>query len=322
MQFFFQTDSVTIIRKKGGEYFSEDINTCRVLPVAGYSDASIRKNVIARLRKDPTVVFVLESQDGLCKETAALKGGLSMTVSIDATDRFRGNISISVPTRDPDAFFLENYSPDSDDDSEESDYDAWRDLLARVTSLLEMIEAEDYSFVPDDCPYFECVEHKDPIGIYEATKALKENGYEMESVITSGFVRRPFLFVDENDVVMLGTTHFQGDELFIEMKRMFYGSSPEQVREALGQVLAEQQGVIQVIEWEDGSWSFRAVMDNDLDEDNFMDRLQSDLAQIRAFIGKIESIIGEEPWPIMKEQRQLFIHEVVETSIRLSRLKI
>ena len=85
---------------------------------------------------------------------------------------------------------------------------------------------------------------------------------------------------------------------------------------------AGKGSLIDVIEWEDGSWSFRATLDDDLDKDNMVDRLLSDLGEIREFIGKIEEKVGEEPWPIMAAQRQLFIYETVSESIKLSRLKI
>jgi hypothetical protein len=119
---------------------------------------------------------------------------------------------------------------------------------------------------------------------------------------------------------MLGSHRFAGDELFLEMKRLFNGVSPDDVR-AVAKELGKES-VIEVIECEDGSWSFRATMDEDLDRDNFLDRLRSDLSGLREFISSIEERLGEEPWPIMKEQRQLFIYEVIDASLKLSRIKI
>ena len=321
MNYFFQSNFVAIVRKKGDEFFTESINTYRVLPEAGISDTTVRKNVIARLRKDPSVIFVLEGRDGLCEETVDLKDSLLMKLSIDGTDRFRGKIIIYCHG---DEVYRDNVLPEdvlTGSDAEEKDYEAWRTFLYRVTSLLTDIEMGDYSFIPDDCPYFETVEPGDSIDFFDAIKILKENGYEMEPVHVVNYVLKPCLFVDENDVIMLGTTHFQGDEPFLELKRMFYGNTPEHVRDALRQVSSEQ-GAIRVIEWEDGSWSFRVLMDADLTTDNFMDRLRADLSKIRSFIEKVEEILGEEPWPIIKEQRQLFIYEVIDSSIKLSHLKI
>ena len=63
-------------------------------------------------------------------------------------------------------------------------------------------------------------------------------------------------------------------------------------------------------------------MDDDLDKDNFLGRLESDLAIIRSFIGEIEDIVGPEPWSIVREQRQLFIYEVIDASLKYSKMKI
>ena len=196
--------------------------------------------------------------------------------------------------------------------------------MSKVTYLLNRIEEGDYSFIPEDDPHFvieEQDETGDPVNSYVAKSILEEDGYETESVHVVGFVHNPILFVDENDVVMLGSKHFGGDEFFLEMKRLFFANSRKEVEDALKKV-DDGCGAIEVIAWEDGSWSFRGVMDDDLDADNFLDRLHSDLSQIREFIGKVEDILGEEVWSIMNEQRQLFIYETIAESLKLSQLRI
>lgn len=315
----YTADHVTIIRKKGDIYISEDINTCSMLTGSGMSDGIIRKNVIGRLRRDPSVAFVLEGKDGRCEEITQLKDGLTMVVRIDANDRFYGEIVVSC---DGDDVYKDAVIPV--DDTEDAEQDAWDTFLDKVTYLLNRIEEGDYSFVPEGNPHFEILEPQEsgePVGIYDAKHILEDAGYETEFIHTVGFVNSPVLFVDENEVVLLGSEHFGGEVLFLEMKRIFYGNRRDEVEEALRKVDAERNQ-IEIIAWEDGSWSFRMVMDDDVDEDNFLTRLRSDLSQIREFIGKVEEILGEELWPIMKEQRQLFIYETIHESLKLSMLKI
>lgn len=314
MQKIFYPDSVTIVRKKGDSYSREDIMTRPVLPDGGLSPEANRSNVIARLRRDPSVVLVLEDRGGFCEEAVELHDGLLLRVR--ATEcPVTAAVTLSC---EGDEVYREDITAGKDEDS--GDYDYLERIVRRLTDILECIACGDFSFLPDDAPHFVPVERGEPVGYYDACRLLKEGGYQTETVHTVGFVRNPVLFVHENDVVMLGSHRFAGDELFLEMKRLFNGVSPDDVRAAAKEL--GKESVIEVIEWEDGSWSFRATMDEDLDRDNFIDRLQSDLSGLREFISGIEERLGEEPWPIMKEQRQLFIYEVIEASLKLSRIKI
>ena len=196
-----------------------------------------------------------------------------------------------------------------------------QELVDRLSVILACIDCKDYSFIPDDCPYFKRVEPGEPIGFYDANRLLEEAGYQTESIYTIGFLRSPMLIVHENEIVMFGTHRFTGDEFFLEMKRLFQGVTRESLNEAVEHTKDGGEPV-EVIEWEDGSWSFRTFMDDDLDKDNFLERLEADLATLRSFLGRIEDIVGPEPWSIMREQRQLFIYEVIDTSLKYSRLKI
>ena len=314
MQKLFYPDSVTIVRKKGDSYIREDIMTRPVLPDGGLSPEENRAHVIARLRHDPSVMFVLEDRGGFCEETAVLRDSLVLGLSVTETP-MSAVVTLSC---EGDEVYREDFTSEKDEDLR--DYGFLERIVRRLTDILENIACGDFSFLPDDAPHFVPVERGEPIGYYDACRLLKDGGYQTETVHTVGFVRNPVLFVHENDVVMLGSHRFAGDELFLEMKRLFNGVSPDDVR-AVAKELGKES-VIEVIECEDGSWSFRATMDEDLDRDNFLDRLRSDLSGLREFISSIEERLGEEPWPIMKEQRQLFIYEVIDASLKLSRIKI
>ena len=312
----FSLNTVTIVRKKGERYVHEDISTRPVLPYTSVSAEVNRRYVIARLRKDPSVILVLEGVDGCCKEEVTLRDGTVMAVEIGEEPSPSASVFVSVEGNE---IYRQSFEFDGGKIVDGEDL-LWN-LCNEVIVILKQIDRGDYGFAGKDCPLAGKEDLGHPVGLSEAVNILRDNGYELEYVHTLGYVISPFLFVDENDVVMLGTTHFQGEEIFLEMKRMFHGCLRAKVKEALRSVSADQDP-IQVIEWEDGSWSFRASMDDDLYESNFLDKLRSDLAQFRAFIGKIEEILEEEPWPIMDEQRQLFIYEVIATSLQFSRLKI
>ena len=315
MQKLFYPDSVTIVRKKGDSYSREDIMTRPVFPDGGLSPEENRANVIARLRRDPSVVLVLEDHGGACEESAVLRDSLVLGVRASETPVPRAVVTL---TCEDDEVYREDF-PAGEEDGDDG-YGLLDRLARRLADIIGCVACGDYSFLPEDAPHFEPVKLGEPLGYCEACHLLKEGGYQTESVHTVGFVSSPVLFVHENDVVMMGSHRFAGEELFLEMKRLFYGVRADEVRSAVKEL--GKDSVIEVIEWEDGSWSFRATMDDDLDKDNFLDRLQSDLSGLREFISRIEERVGEEPWPIMKEQRQLFIYEVVDASLKLSRIRI
>ena len=73
---------VTVIRKTGDGYVHQDIITTATLPGSGIDAGQNRANTIARLRKDPSVVLVLDNQDGRCEEHAVLPDGFEMTVTL------------------------------------------------------------------------------------------------------------------------------------------------------------------------------------------------------------------------------------------------
>ncbi len=318
----FHTDSVTIVRKKGDTYAREEITTAPFLPDPETSREEYRRSVIRRLRRDPSVVFVLEPKDGVCTERHTLPDGNLLEVrlagttfgtdSADAAHVPEESAAIRI-VRGEEAFYGEDFNGE--------DGCLLEELCHELASILECVDAGDYSFLPVDCAGLPRHEPSEFLGFDGICKVLREAGYQTESVHTVGHVRSPMLFVHGNEVVLLGTHHFSGEDPFVEMKRLFFGVQPEEVRAAVKEV-AGKGSLIDVIEWEDGSWSFRATLDDDLDEDNLVDRLLSDLGDIREFIEGIEEKVGEEPWSIMAAQRQLFIYETVSESIKLARLKI
>ena len=314
MQKLFYPDSVTIVRKKGDIHTREDIMTCPVLPDVGLSPEANRSNVIARLRSDPSVVLLLEDRGGACEETVQLRDGMSLCVRAVQSVVPLASVTLSCEGNE---IYREDFTAE---DCEENGISLLDKLVRQIIVILENVECGDYRFLPENVQHLVPVEPCEPINYFDACNLLRNSGYQTESIHTVGYARDPVLFVHENDVVLFGSHRFAGAEYFLEMKRLFNGVNANEVRSAVEEL--GKNSVINVIEWEDGSWSFRTTMDDDLDSDNFLDRLESDLFDIREFISRVEYRVGEEPWPITKEQRQLFIYEVVDTSLRLSRIKI
>ena len=312
----FYTDSVTIVRKKGDSYEQENINTAPVLlGVAGRD--RIRAGVIARLRKDPTVILVMEDRAGRADERISLQDGFEMAVSLVDGEAPHGSLAV---IHLGETVYEEEFTqaPGEEDSGAVQD-----NLLETVIDLATCIEGKDYSFVPDGSGHFTVDVPGEDVGLLEAAKIMDEAGFQTEPVHTVGPACRPLLFVHENEVVLLGSRHFDGATLYLEMKRLFLVSDREAVLRAVGKV-REDCRPVEIFECADESWSFRVWMELDLDTDNFLDRLESDMAVLRKTVARVEGCegVGGEPWPVMREQRQLFIHEVIDASVKLNALSI
>lgn len=316
MSVFF-TDSVTIVRKKGDWYEKEEINTAPVLPGANVGKDRIRAGVIARLRKDPSVLLVLEDRDGKADERVSLPDGFEMAVSLVDGDTPSGSLTVF---HRGEKVYEEEFTQDSAEDEPQT---VQGDLLETVIDLASDIENKDYSFVSDESTHFTAVEPGEEVGLHDARRILEEAGFQTESVYMVGFLSEPLLFVHENDVILLGSRRFDGRTLYLEMKRLFYGVDRKSVARAV-EMVREDCRPVEIFECGDGSWSFRGEMDDDVDADNFLDRLESDVAVLRKAVARVEECegVGGEPWSIMREQRQLFIHEVIDASVKLKALNI
>ena len=313
----FSTDSVTIVRKKGGSFTKEEISTAIVLPGCSIGQDRNRSGVIARLRKDPSVVFVFEEKDGRTDEKVSLSDGFEMAISLVNGDEPRASIAVY---HDNEKVFEDEFEGNPVEGEFESIAD---NLLEEAMEILDSIERKDYSFVSEDCNHFTLSEAGEEVDLFRAMKIMEEEGFQTETIHTIGYLSNPFLFIYENEVILLGSHCFDGKTLYLEMKRLFIGVDQNVVRKAVERAQREFP-LVEVIEREDGSWSFRGVMDEDVDTENFIEKLTSDIAILREAIAIVEGEdeIGEEVFPIMCEQRQLFIFETIDSSMKLKNLNI
>ncbi|MBQ3927404.1 MAG: hypothetical protein II710_02015, partial [Clostridia bacterium] len=179
-------------------YITEDITTVPVFPASWLTVEQNRKNTITRLRKDPSVIFVLEEHDGLCKESAVLEDGFEMTISI----RPEGEPAASITV------FYENNAVCKKTfalEAEENAHQFLQSFLGEVMCLLRAIDRRDYYYVDDDCPFFE---EDDPVfspSLYDVCRMLDEAGYQCEEIQAVDLIHTPCLFVHENDIVLVGS---------------------------------------------------------------------------------------------------------------------
>lgn len=318
MSSIFSPDEVIIVRKKGDNFMAQTINTFPLLSGGVTDPASVRRNVIARLRKDPSVIFVLEGKDGVCEETAELQDGFSITVRLyedankesDLTVLHNGKVVYSV------AFTPDEYEEYVNDNSE-----SITDIVER---LLYCIGDKDYSLFegldPEQVEEEEDDAEDDDFCLFKAAQALTENGYENETISVEAF-NAPVMFVYENDVLLLGAVHFQDSSMYLDMKRVPMDLEPDLAQDILRKFRQEVKG-IQVIEWEDGSWSFRHELGWIYNKEQFLERLAEGIAALSAVS---DWLLGQEclfcDFNGEREKRYLFIHEVIAEFTKLKNLK-
>lgn len=314
MEKLFYQDEVSIIRKEGDSYIREEINTAPILAGSANDQVSIKSQVIGRLRKDPSVIVVLEDRGGRADEMITLPDGFEMAVSLIEGDTAQGSLTVFHQGE-------KAYEAEYEQAAEEDARDLYYELTDGIIELLEQIDHKDYSFVSDECSHFETVESGDEVDLYGARHILEKEGFQTEKIHTVGFLPAPFLFVHENEVILMGSRHFDGVTLFLEMKRLFICAKAKAVEIAVDKIGEDN---VDIISHGDESWSFRKQMDEDIYTDNFIERLLSDIAVIKEVIAEVEKErgVGKEPWPIMLEQRQLFIHEVIDSSSEIQKLNI
>lgn len=306
---------VTVIRKTGDGYVHQDIITTATLPGSGIDAGQNRANTIARLRKDPSVVLVLDNQDGRCEEHAVLPDGFEMTVTLDVSGSASASLLVEYEGSRAcaKAFFQED----------QEDYNTFRNaFLGESLWILSCIDKKDYCFVDEDCPYFEEAESETPLTLYDVECVLRGEGFQCERIKTMDWMSEPCLFICENEIVLVGSYHFAGVLLFVEMKRIFVDRDAGTVSNAVAKFQSNYD--IEVVPWHDGTWSFRKMLDNEMDEDDFLKQLLSSVAELREFINKVESQDGlyQSTGFETDQIRQFFIYETIDTSLKISRLPI
>ena len=311
----YTNDSIIIIRRNGDKIQREDITTATVLMDGNLSAEQNRNKTIERLRQDPTVLFVLEPRSDLCEERASLANGHEMAVTIADGAKREATLIIR---REGETLFETNYEWPPDED----DYNCLEELTDDMIDFIYGVE-EDQAWLYNAGYIKPRTELKpeEKLSLVDAEDCIREAGYQTESIhITGGYA--PILFVVENEVVLLGSKHFSENNVFVEVKRLYWQGDAAKM-ERVDRLLEDFEG-IEVIKWQDGSLGFRWEFGSWTRKDKFLRELGLRLAIIRSMLAKIEDReFGREGAGYeMSQVRQLFIYEVMDASLQLSRIQI
>lgn len=316
------TNTITVIRKKGNDFFHEEIPTEKILPGAEVSEDDARRNLIKMLRQDPSITFVLENKDGEINESGNYRG-LSFLISYHDGETATGQLSITLGEN---VVYYETFDENEhvEDDDDNKDYPVFERMLETITYILYCIDNEDYSFVLPGCDAFS----QDNLGkeledIGDVRAVLEKNNYQVEELFALHVGSGPCLFAYGNDIYMIAQYHFHG-YFYLETKRFFPllsltdSAGTEEIKE-----LTRDSGVT-AIHYKDESWGFRIFIDDTLYEGNFIELLQDNMRKLRDIVDKVDVKLERDTLVFNKSHtiRSLFIYEVLDASIQLNQINM
>lgn len=303
MDKFFNEDYVTLIRRKGDNYVWEQVP----------------QTALAQLHKDPTVLVVFEDLNGLRKGSFSY-GIFYFTLTLQEGETASARMQIWLNS---DVAYDNTYRENLTD--EYSAEAMMEDFMSELNSIFRSIDNELYDeFVDSDCLSVIAPAPEGEVEVesmMEVADLLQENGYLVERLHTV-YGDYPCLFTYENELLMFGQRHFH-DTFFLEIKRVYPFADPEMVKEAATRALSDFKDLA-CIQHKDGSWGFRAYVYEPVWQSNLIDLLEMAIAKIRIVIEKVEANknIYEAILDTTSTYRPLFIYEVIDASLTLSKLNI
>ena len=304
MEKIFTPNTISIIRRKGDEYELEQIPTRKTLRGAKLTHDQAQEVTISQLRKDPSVVFILEGDENYCTAKANLGEGMELTMILRGGEYPEGRVEMTArkdENSSAGAFFTMNGTPEEQEEVFSQALDCAMKFLIKSEHEKESpMKSEDADSL---------------MFIFQAREALEEAGHQVEGFLAADVDFEPFMLVHENDVVLIGSEHFHGYNMFVEVKRLFIGADEDEKQEAAKKT--EKGNDIEAIHCADGSWSFRKPLNISCHE-NFLDDLETtinDLKQAIVHVGNEPDVEGR-----IEVQRQLFTWEVLDAVVKFKQL--
>lgn len=302
MEKFFTPYTITVIRKKGDDFEVAQIPTRKTLRGAKLSDEQAREVTISQLKKDPSVVFILEGDEHDFTAKATLAEGSDLVLTYQDGQEPVGRVEI-ITRKDENssagAFYTMHGAKD----------DIIFHTIECAMSL--MMKAEEYA---PEAPK-QAVDQGTIMFTFQAREALEEAGHQVEGFLAADVDFEPFMLVHEDDIVLIGSEHFNGYGLFVEVKRLFMDVTDDERQKAAME--AEVGNDIVAIHCDDNSWSFRKPLEISCTE-NFLEDLESAINELKQAIVHV----GNEPEgeARIELQRQLFTWEVLDAVVKYKQL--
>lgn len=150
----------------------------------------------------------------------------------------------------------------------------------------------------------------------QAREILEDAGFPAEGFLAADVTFEPFTFEHNGELVLLGSNHFNGYNLFVEVKRLFIGATDAQKEEVAKKAMEGND--IEAIRCADASWSFRKPL-HITDVNHFTEELLETVDILLQAIGQVgEEPVEDEPRKVIL--RQLFTWEVLDAVVKYKQL--
>lgn len=298
----FTLDTVTVIRKKGDDFEIAQIPTRKTLRGAKLSDEQAREVTISQLKRDPSIVFILEGDGHDFTAKATLAEGSELVLTYQDGQEPVGRVEVTTlkdENSSAGAFFTMHGAKD---DVIFNTIDCAMNLMMKEEEYNPEVsqKADDQSTV---------------MFTFQAREALEEAGHQVEGFLAGDVDFEPFMLVHEDDIVLIGSEHFNGYRLFVEVKRLFMDVTDDERQKAAAET--EVGNDIVAVHCDDNSWSFRKPLTISSKE-SFLEDLESAINELKQAIVHV----GNEPEgvPRIELQRQLFTWEVLDAVVKYKKL--
>lgn len=302
MKNIFSPNAITVIRKKGDEFEAAQIPTRKTLRGAKLSDEQAREVTISQLKKDPSIVFILEGDEHDFTAKATLAEGSELVLTYQDGQEPIGRVEITThkdDTSSAGAFYTLHGATD--------------DVIFHTIdcAMNIMMTAEEYA---PEAPK-QSADQGTIMFTFQAREALEEAGHQVEGFLAADVDFEPFMLIHEDDIILIGSEHFNGYGLFVEVKRLFMGVTDEEGQKAANET--EVGNDIVAVHCDDKSWSFRKPLEISSTE-NFLEDLESAINDLKQAIVHV----GNEPEgeARIELQRQLFTWEVLDAVVKYKQL--
>lgn len=302
MEKIFTSDTITVIRKKGDDFEIAQIPTRKTLRGAKLSDEQAREVTISQLKRDPSIVFILEGDENDFTAKATLAEGSELVLTYQDGQEPVGRVEVTTlkdENSSAGAFFTMRGAKD----------DVIFNTIDCAMNL--MMKAEEYN--PEVLQKAD--DQSTVMFTFQAREALEEAGHQVEGFLAADVDFEPFMLVHEDDIVLIGSEHFNGYGLFVEVKRLFMDVTDDERQKAAAET--EVGNDIVAVHCDDNSWSFRKPLAISSKE-SFLEDLESAINELKQAIVHV----GNEPEgePRIELQRQLFTWEVLDAVVKYKKL--
>lgn len=323
----FSQDYVYIIRQIGSAFIKSEQSL--VAPTFYPKEDQYSSDMIGALRKDQSVLFVLESRDGICDEEAIFQDGFRMRVSIienpegmlfpddvphgELTLFYKETMVFNQSFSAPEIAIADDFISSEGDHGVYYSYDMVGEICDDIIKYLDLIARYDYSFMEKEKRALIDVIPPETVEYRDAIRALQSQSvYHFRPIPVRNLENEPFLIKYLDNTLLLWETPI-GKSIYLEIKCLI------DLRDDIIEHIRAARPGIDVFQCEDGSWSVRYCFGKQVSRLDFEYKLWNQVSSMIDLSHQLNDCCRE---PIMSAEWQeaYFINEVIMFDRKIGKL--